>query len=438
MAQGELGLINLFNQPDSLLIISSYPERGVKYSGSVCAVGGFAKNTVNSVYRYLNRQVKNKKIIILTVTGDREQIYLENGILVCRIFRRNRLSSFFRLLFFLNQFSRIKSAVLEFEFSSFGTTKIVVFFLPLILFLRLKTKHPVIVLHQVVKNLNQLSGHLGWPKNSIVIKIFNAGLRLYYYLLVLLSDKVIVLETGLKKRLTGLTGMRRKITVIPHGVDKFLEKLPRESAKQICGYKNDEIIILFFGYLTWYKGVDILIKAMTGHRLFLNGKKIRLLIAGGESLTQKQKLHYQNYFAGLNRLASRSSDVDLIGFVDEKDFSLYFSAADLVIFPYRSFISSSGPLSLAFSFGKPVLLSRNLSPYFSSPDIVKTLKRYALKKEDLMFPLEKKKIIKKIKNTFNKNIYLKISLFSNRLGNLRNFDNLAAKYYAAFSIHEKA
>jgi len=56
------------------------------------------------------------------------------------------------------------------------------------------------------------------------------------------------------------------------------------------------------------------------------------------------------------------------GFLDEKDLPVYFGAADLVVLPYRTFMSSSGPLSLAQAMGKPFILSEEAARVLKTQD----------------------------------------------------------------------
>ena len=117
-----------------------------------------------------------------------------------------------------------------------------------------------------------------------------------------------------------------------------------------------------FGYLSHYKGTDLLVKAF--HKpLKINGKKVKLILAGGESPTQGQKYHYQHFYKNLYQSISDNENIIHTGFVPQEKIKHVFSSSDLVIFPYRAFMSASGPISLALSFNKPIIVSNQLENY---------------------------------------------------------------------------
>lgn len=429
MADKKERLIEAFNRHDSILVISSYPEKGVKYSGKVCAVGGFAKNTINALNFYFSKNGKERKFAVLTIVVGKEEIYEEDGILVWRVFKRNRPFSYFALWQAICQFNQIKDVLVEFEFASFGDTKTTILF-PLILFgLRLTRKNITLVLHQVVSNLKDLTGHLGWKNKGIKIKLFNFGLKAFFWMLVFPSQKVIVLEEILKERLIRIVGMRQKIVFIPHGVDQSLPIISKEEARLKLGLKKHEPILLYFGYLTWYKGVDFLVKTFTKNEIKVKDRRIRLIIAGGESATQKTKPHYQKFVKKVYALVKKSKMIRITGFVEEKELPLYFAAADLIVLPYRIFMSSSGPLSLCLGFSKPFIMSYALKGYFSSPDFAASFSKTGLKKDDLLFAFQNQKLATKIKPAFKNKT--RLTNFSADLAKKRDFSILATSYVKA-------
>jgi len=73
------------------------------------------------------------------------------------------------------------------------------------------------------------------------------------------------------------------------------------------------------------------------------------------------------------------------GFVPEEKVPAYFSATDVLVLPYTTFMSSSGPLSLALSYELPVLLSEELKPYGKTKDIANALKESDLLLSDITF-----------------------------------------------------
>lgn len=418
-------LIEQFNQPGGLLVISSYPEKGVRYSGKVCAVGGFAKNTIDCIKEV---EGKTNKVVILTFAIGKEDFYQENGVLVWRVFQRNNPLSFLKLIKAAAYFGRIKNILVEFEFASFGDT-LTTIFLPLVLcWLRIRGKKVNLVLHQVVENLQKIKGHVGFEGAGIKTWLFNLGLRAFLFSTVFMSSKVVVLEEELKKRLVILTGQSNKIFVIPHGVDTTLKAPSKAVARANLGLPKNVLIVLYFGYLTWYKGIDFLIRVFAKNKIDVAGRPVWLLVAGGESTTQKHKVHYQRFVKNVYSLAQTKSRISITGFVDEREIPLYFSVADLVVLPYRAFMSSSGPLSLACSFGKPFLMSTRLVAYFKSSDFAIAARKTGLTKKELVFPLKGNEMIKKVRYVFEDGKLAKLARFSRELAKARDFSILAQRY----------
>lgn len=422
-------LIKKYNSKDSILVISSWPRKKQKYSKGVCAVASFAKNTLLEI----QKQNPNKKIVILTMKlGKKTQVYTEDGMLVIRCFERNNPLSYFNLLKTIHKFNKAKTVILEFEFASFGdllSTGSLSLLVWAMAFLR---KQVHLVVHQVILSLNEISDHIGINKKSLKMKFFNFALLNFYKFITFPAKTVIVLENELKNRLKKII-KEEKILVVPHGVDSHMKQgSSLKNLKEKPEFKKEEMVILFFGYLTWYKGVDFLIKALEKHPI-INGRKIKLIIAGGPSFTQAKKKHYQSFLNRTLKNAKKRAHIQVTGFVPEDKISSYFKAADLVVLPYRRFMSSSGPFSVALSFEKPILLSNNLSGLLKSTDIQEVLKNTKLSKNDITFGLNEKDLVNKIGAMQDPKIYKKAISFSKTLANKRSFGHIANSYVQIIS-----
>ena len=111
---------------------------------------------------------------------------------------------------------------------------------------------------------------------------------------------------------------------------------------------NKKFVILYFGLVREYKGLDILIKSVEKLKLLRNDFSV---IAAGESYGDSSKL--ENLISDLN-----ISDVFewQNKFISDDDISTYFSACDIVVLPYRS-ASQSGIVQIAYHFNKPVIVT---------------------------------------------------------------------------------
>jgi len=406
-------LIEKYNLPDTLAFISSYPEKNKKYSDKVCAVGGFTKNTIEQMN-------KKKKYVVFTVQiGKKPEYYEENNVLVCRIIDRKNVLSILSLSRLLISFSQIRNIIIEFEFGSFGTVVNTVAFTFIFLLNNLLNKRQFTVLHQVVNNLQSLTGHLGWePNKSFKTIFFNYGLQAYYRFITKISCRVIVTEEYFKKILLSITHTKtEKIIFIPHGVDTHLKKYNKIQVRKEMKLPLNKQIILFFGYLSWYKGADLIVRFARQ----LTNKKVHFVIAGGPSFTNTGKKYYNKY---LDQFKSLPNNLTLTGFVPEEQIAKYYSAADLVFLPYRIMMSSSGPLSLAFSNEKPVILSDKLTPYSYSFDFKENLKNSGISHTDIFIKPTLQNLMKKLK-TSQQNKFL---TFSKRMKAARNYKLIANQY----------
>jgi glycosyltransferase involved in cell wall biosynthesis len=114
------------------------------------------------------------------------------------------------------------------------------------------------------------------------------------------------------------------------------------------GIASDDVVILFYGLIRDYKGLQRLVEAFCR----LPGEsRAFLVVAGGGDRSQielaEQKL----------RQATRSHRAALrFGFVPDPDLASLINASDIVAFPYLH-IYQSGALMLAMTYGKPVVAS---------------------------------------------------------------------------------
>ena len=98
----------------------------------------------------------------------------------------------------------------------------------------------------------------------------------------------------LKVRLKALfKTSEKKITIIPHGVEKFEEKITRKKQGKFLG-KENEFVILYFGFIAWYKGTDLLLDIYKPQRK-------KLIIAGGANPNHFDKNHYLKYLKSVGK-----------------------------------------------------------------------------------------------------------------------------------------
>ncbi len=130
--------------------------------------------------------------------------------------------------------------------------------------------------------------------------------------------------------------------------DNFGPALDKSAARQHLGLDPKANIILFFGFIRKYKGLDILLDAMK--LLKAKHANIKLLVAG-EFYEDKQP--YDEQIAALDIADELILRTD---FIADSEVRYYLSAADFVIQPYRN-ATQSGVTPLAYHFEKPMLVT---------------------------------------------------------------------------------
>ena len=137
--------------------------------------------------------------------------------------------------------------------------------------------------------------------------------------------------------------------VSPHPIfDHFGSAIPTLQARTQLGLGENDKIILFFGYIRKYKGLDLLIQAMKDIRI--QQLEIRLLVVG-EFYDAAQP-----YMDLVNSLALQNDITFYDQFVPDQEVTNYVSAADFIIQPYKN-ATQSGVTPLAYHFSKPMLVT---------------------------------------------------------------------------------
>ena len=160
-------------------------------------------------------------------------------------------------------------------------------------------------------------------------------------------DAFITMSAKVMADLRKFTGKPAKQVVHPL-YDNFGKAINKEEARTYLGLPTGEKIVLFFGFIRKYKGLDLLFDAMKILKEWNAG--IKLLVAGEFYEDEKP---YQEQIA---RLGIKDLIYLHTSFIEDSKVKYYLSAADFVIQPYRS-ATQSGVTPLAYHFDKPMLVT---------------------------------------------------------------------------------
>lgn len=132
--------------------------------------------------------------------------------------------------------------------------------------------------------------------------------------------------------------------------DNFGEIVDKKEARQKLGLDPTGTILLFFGFIRKYKGLDLLLEAMKILKDKGRTEGVRLLIAG-EFYEDRKRYDALIASLGIGDLLIPRTD-----FIPDSAVKYYLSAADFVIQPYRA-ATQSGVTPLAYHFEKPMLVT---------------------------------------------------------------------------------
>lgn len=163
------------------------------------------------------------------------------------------------------------------------------------------------------------------------------------------ASKIIVHGNYLKDLLhRNYPNLHASIQVIPHGVLSSYKKW------DVVDVVEEEMTILFFGRISRYKGLDILLEA---HRLVLKSLPLATLIIAGkgdtfpeDDITIAQHQHMEIHHR----------------FIPNSEVPCFFRRASVLVLPYTE-ASQSGVVPIAYAFSKPVVVTA----VGSIPEVVK-------------------------------------------------------------------
>ena len=194
-------------------------------------------------------------------------------------------------------------------------------------------------LRRMQKNALDAASHISCPiDQDLLARIYRLAYRL-----------IVHNQVSKRELLDKLSVVESTIDVVPSGnyLDGMEPLTERIAERCTFGLWELKKVVLCFGQIKDVKGLDILIEAVA--IVAPEIPEITLLIAGR---------HWRNDFSPYEKLIEVLGIGDHcaldIRYIPNEELPKYFSAADLVILPYRQ-IFQSAVILMAMSYGRPVV-----------------------------------------------------------------------------------
>ena len=232
----------------------------------------------------------------------------------------------------------------------------------LILYYRLFGKKLVFTAHNIYREARDNSATpLRW-----------FSLNVMYHLV----DRIIVHTPKMKEELCSLFRVSpEKVIIIPHGINNRVQKksITQEDARRKLGIVPTAHIVLFFGQIDEYKGIETLIDAAA---LLIQKDPLILLIIAGKP--KRQSDYVLKLKTQVEKSLPEKNIMLRLLFIPYNEVETYFSAADCIVLPYKR-IFQSGVLFLAYRFGIPIIAT-NVGSF--SEDVIDGVTGFVCKPND--------------------------------------------------------
>ena len=159
------------------------------------------------------------------------------------------------------------------------------------------------------------------------------------------NDGFVAMSKTVEKDLLGFNPKARHV-LKPHPLyDHFGPALSLPEARAKLGLPADKRILLFFGFIRDYKGLDDLIRALA------HLPEDYLLVIAGEVYG-----NFEQYQALITTTGTNDRIKLFVRYVDDLEVPHFFSAADVCVLPYKT-ATQSGIVQIAFNFNLPVIVT---------------------------------------------------------------------------------
>ena len=167
-------------------------------------------------------------------------------------------------------------------------------------------------------------------------------------------EKVFVHTEGLAKELIeSFTVAPEKVVVVPRGINARVNEsgVSMAEAREQLGIPAAARVLLFFGGIREYKGLDLLVDAFSTLRK--EDPRYFLVVAGWPL----DELSITHTAPAVRNLVEKECCLAYLRFVEDDEIGPLFAASDCIVMPYKA-LFQSGVTFLAYAYGLPVIATR--------------------------------------------------------------------------------
>jgi glycosyltransferase involved in cell wall biosynthesis len=198
---------------------------------------------------------------------------------------------------------------------------------------RMRGKRVVLTVHNVAPHEE------GWAKRALNSAVLRFAHRF-----------IVHSERNRRDLIERIGGDASRVHVLPHGVlDTPRSGISHAQARERLGLPREAKVILCFGHLRPYKGVDVLLCAFAD---IVREEPDALLVIAGRPWTD-----WQPYAALIEELGIGQHVHLFLDYVPTSEVEQYFVAADVVALPYTRFDAQTGVGTRALPFGRPLVVT---------------------------------------------------------------------------------
>lgn len=332
--------------------ITIYPPKGELHCKKSW-VAPYTKNLLTNT----NYSKDDKIFVICDKDNWLTEIYEENWIEVHRVFDRN--NNYYKNIIKEIDIIKPDRVHIQQELSLYGWILTAVLLNRLIKMIKNRGIEVIITFHWIVDLCKIDKEFIEENFSSLPPFLVREAFKIIFKPLIKNSDKIIVHEELFKNRIINQYNWDgNKVSVVHHWIEDFQIKSREETREKIWLDINKKMI-LFMGYVTWYKWIDLLIEWMHEYIKKYDNTSILYILWAYHPKLKDDEIYLSEY----NRLRNKAKELLWKNhiwddeFVDWNKMSIYYPASDVVLFPYTRSLSSSWPMALSIWYEKPFLAS---------------------------------------------------------------------------------